>query len=204
MDFYFISVMINTIWQIFTIIFILYKFTSFFSTIYNYLLFISKLFYRIQYIFQYIEIYIKKKRGYNYQDNNSQYKPVYNTRTSFISNQFEDNIYNFDDIELNYQNLNRNEPLNFKNENADLNLNETADYKNENVDFKLNKTHKPFNVITSNTLLDSEFVLNMFKQKIGINEENEYNDIEEQENNDILENNDISEEFKAALLQNDN
>ena len=66
MDFFFISSLINMIWQIFTILFVLYRFTSFFNMIYNFVLFINKLFKGVFYIKDQISIYINKRRGYSY------------------------------------------------------------------------------------------------------------------------------------------
>ena len=66
MDFFFISSLINMIWQIFTILFVLYRFTSFFNMMYNFILFINKLFRGIFYIKNQITIYINKRRGYSY------------------------------------------------------------------------------------------------------------------------------------------
>ena len=54
------------IWQIFTILFVLYRFTSFFNMMYNFILFVNKLFKGLFYIKDQISLYINKRRGYSY------------------------------------------------------------------------------------------------------------------------------------------
>jgi hypothetical protein len=71
MDFFFISSLINMIWQIFTILFVLYRFTSFFNMMYNFILFINKIFKGVFYIKDQITIYINKRRGYSYFTENN-------------------------------------------------------------------------------------------------------------------------------------
>lgn len=65
-DLYLFNTIINTIWYLFTILFVLYKFTSFFSYMYNFIKFCGKLFTWIKYIYDQIIIYLQKKRGYKY------------------------------------------------------------------------------------------------------------------------------------------
>lgn len=65
-DLYLFNTIINTIWYIFTVLFVLYKFTSFFSYIYNFFRFCGKLFNGIYYVYDQIKIYIRKRRGYIY------------------------------------------------------------------------------------------------------------------------------------------
>jgi hypothetical protein len=69
MDFYFLTSLINMLWQIFTILFVLYRFTSFFSMMYNFMLFLGKLLKGAVYIKDQISIYIARKRGYSYLSN---------------------------------------------------------------------------------------------------------------------------------------
>ncbi len=66
MDFYFLTSLVNMLWQIFTILFLLYRFTSFFSMMYNFMLFVGKLFKGLIYIKDQISLYISKRRGYSY------------------------------------------------------------------------------------------------------------------------------------------
>ena len=69
MDFYFLTSVINMFWQIFTILFVLYRFTSFFSMMYNFVLFLGKLLKGIVYVKDQISLYISRKRGYSYLSN---------------------------------------------------------------------------------------------------------------------------------------
>lgn len=62
LDIYFISTIINIIWQVFSILFVLYRFTSFFTMIYNYTKFLSKITVGIIYI----KNYITKRNEYDY------------------------------------------------------------------------------------------------------------------------------------------
>lgn len=112
MDFYFFTSLVNMLWQIFTILFVLYRFTSFFSMMYNFILFLGKLLKGVYYVKDQITRYIAKKRGYSYlsgeelnglpsRNNQSWYNkikswifgsprrttiPLYETRTSYIHN----------------------------------------------------------------------------------------------------------------------
>lgn len=52
-DLYLFNTIVNTVWYIFTILFVLYKFTSFFSYIYNFFRFCGKLFTGTRYIYNY-------------------------------------------------------------------------------------------------------------------------------------------------------
>lgn len=117
MDFYFLTSLVNMFWQIFTILFVLYRFTSFFSMMYNFVLFLGKLLKGVFYVKDQIARYIAKKRGYSYLNeeelnglhrrNTSWYDkikswifgnprrtniPLYETRTSFVHNMGESTI----------------------------------------------------------------------------------------------------------------
>lgn len=118
MDFYFITSFINMVWQIFTILFVLYRFTSFFSMMYNFILFLGKLLKGVVYIKDQVSRYIAKKRGYSYlsseeinglnRHNESWFDkikswifgkprrtniPLYETRTSFVHNVAESDFH---------------------------------------------------------------------------------------------------------------
>lgn len=69
MDLYLLNIIINTIWYIFTIIFVLYRFTSFFNYIYNYIKFSLKIINGINSVFYKCYTYIKYP---NYTDLESQ------------------------------------------------------------------------------------------------------------------------------------
>lgn len=114
MDFYFLTSLVNMFWQIFTILFVLYRFTSFFSMMYNFVLFLGKLLKGVYYIKDQVTRYIAQKRGYSYlneEEVNGLYRrntswydkikswifgnprrttiPLYETRTSFVHNMGE-------------------------------------------------------------------------------------------------------------------
>lgn len=117
MDFYFLTSLVNMFWQIFTILFVLYRFTSFFSMMYNFVLFLGKLLKGVYYVKDQVTRYIAQKRGYSYlneEEVNGLYRrntswydkikswifgnprrttiPLYETRTSFVHNMGESTI----------------------------------------------------------------------------------------------------------------
>jgi hypothetical protein len=61
---YFFSSILNIIFDIFGILFILYKFTSFFSYIYNFILFLGKMMKGVFWITDQIKLFFTKKNGY--------------------------------------------------------------------------------------------------------------------------------------------
>ena len=121
-DFYFITSVVNMIWQIFTILFVLYRFTSFFNMLYNFTKFVRRLFKGLIYIKDRISLYITKHSRYSYvnrheNENTNQTTfqkiynnikrwlnktpnttiPLYETRESYIDN--IDNLDNFDNFD---------------------------------------------------------------------------------------------------------
>lgn len=72
-DLYLFNTIINTIWYIFTILFVLYRFTSFFSYIYNFSRFCGKIFTGIKYVYNYINS--KNIHNYHNIDIESQLRP---------------------------------------------------------------------------------------------------------------------------------
>ena len=68
LDLYLFNTIINAVWYVFTILFVLYKFTSFFGYIYNFIKFCSKLFNGVQYVWNQIDLYVKRRRGYVHVD----------------------------------------------------------------------------------------------------------------------------------------
>ncbi len=214
-DFFLVSAIINTIWQIFTILFVLYKFTSFFSTIYNFILFLGRLFTRIKYVFEQISMYITKKRGYSFfhqnelselpsqrrswfsklrsRDNDT--KPFYETRTSFVSSQFNVDLENAMTNQTNHR-RSKSQPsiheLQLSESLQNVNLNHVTE-NNE----QLNNKNLPFNAKNSNMLLNSDFMFNIFKSNKNTYE-NTYENI--YENIDIDDN---TNELKKALLNSE-
>ena len=62
-DLYFVTSIINIIWYIFSILFVLYRFTSFFSYIYGFLKFSAKFLQGFVYIKDQILLFIERRRG---------------------------------------------------------------------------------------------------------------------------------------------
>ena len=71
-DLYLFNTIINTIWYIFTVLFVLYRFTSFFNYIYNFVKFCSKLVSGVNYLFNKFTTYIKYPNNYTYSELESQ------------------------------------------------------------------------------------------------------------------------------------
>lgn len=85
MNLYLFNTIVNTIWYIFTVIFLLYKFTSFFSYIYNFLRFCGKLWTWIEWTKDQIVFYIRKRQGYTTLGDNEEYFiPTQSQTTTFF------------------------------------------------------------------------------------------------------------------------
>lgn len=65
MNLYIYNTIINTIWYIFTIVFVLYRFTSFFTYTYNFLLFCGKIWNGAVWTKNKISNYVYQRQGYN-------------------------------------------------------------------------------------------------------------------------------------------
>jgi len=79
-DLYLFNTIINTIWYIFTVLFVLYRFTSFFNYIYNFIKFCSKLFSGVSYLINKVNAYINYPNNYTYSSLESQT----NTQPTFL------------------------------------------------------------------------------------------------------------------------
>lgn len=69
-DLYLFNTIINTLWYLFTILFVLYKYTAFFSYIYNFVKFCGKLFLGVSYIYKYIYNFRSNRFDIESQNNN--------------------------------------------------------------------------------------------------------------------------------------
>lgn len=120
MDIYLFSTIANIFWQLFTVLFVLYRYTSFFSVIYNFLKFLSKIFKGFIYVKDKISMYFIKRSGYNLQQMDLETRPktlfqtvyyyffpnvelnttlpLYETRTSFANELNLDTELNFESI----------------------------------------------------------------------------------------------------------
>ena len=68
-DIFLIGTVINTIWTVLSMLFVLYRFTSFFSMIYNFIKFLGKMGKGIVYIKNKIQLYVMKRNGYSVFNN---------------------------------------------------------------------------------------------------------------------------------------
>lgn len=213
-DLYLFNTIINTIWYIFTILFVLYKFTSFFSYMYNFVKFCGKIFTWIKYFYDQIIIYLQKKKGYKYTLlNDLESQTTQQNQTYF--QKIKDNIWKqyikfklylgFSHIQR-PSHINHGIPLtetisnsNIKNESY-YNSSE-IDYFNNNID-NLNESSMLFdinhNIDNSN---DSENTFNL-ENSINISNNFDFN------HNDISNNFDFnlnsSNMFQSINLSNDN
>lgn len=148
MDFYFITSFINMIWQIFTILFVLYRFTSFFSMIYNFILFLGKLLKCVVYVKDQISLYISKKRGYSYlntEEINGLNERPNNTLFSKIKNW----VFR--------KKTSPNIPL-YETRHSYVNLDISSEFVNQNNN---TYTHKNYNSSQQSSRLDSDFDYHM-------------------------------------------
>ena len=79
-DIYFIQSILNIIWYIFSILFVLYKFTSFFSYIWNFVKFLGKFTKGIIYVSDQVKIFLTKRQAQQTE------LPRYNTDTDLLTN----------------------------------------------------------------------------------------------------------------------
>ncbi len=64
MDLYIFNTVINTLWYVFTVLFVLYRFTSFFTYIYGFVRFCGKLWSSIKWCYSQVTIYFRRRQGY--------------------------------------------------------------------------------------------------------------------------------------------
>jgi hypothetical protein len=91
-DLYLFNTIINTLWYLFTILFVLYKYTAFFSYIYNFVKFCGKLFSGVSYVYKYISgnnnlnrVDIESQNNQNNQNNN---KTFYQKCKNYITKNY--------------------------------------------------------------------------------------------------------------------
>ena len=208
-DFYFVYSVIDLVWKICSILFVLYRFTSFFSMIYDFFKFSGRLLKGLIYVKDQIVIYIRKRNNYGIEqydlpirqdsfftklynklfkkNENHTYLPLYETRTENANNNdyLESKTFNFKNRDS-IQNDEFNKLLN-----SNSNMQESSDVFNSNYDINTNssiyqsmyppqKKRESFNVQESFNLLKSEFINNVLK----INEEGQV--LEESDESDSL------------------
>lgn len=65
MDLYLFNTLLNTFWYTFSVMFVLYRFTSFFTYAYNFVVFCGKLLKGLKHVYDEAVIYIRRKQGYS-------------------------------------------------------------------------------------------------------------------------------------------
>lgn len=144
-DLYLFNTIINTIWYIFTILFLLYRFTSFFSYIYNFIRFCGKLFTGVHYVYDQIRIYIRKRRGftnlssddesneYLLPGQNTRHKTIFETCRDYVTKQYDYYYYKIFGKPRKTDNFTQNDTY--------IQLTETSLYstKNESGDYYISK-----------------------------------------------------------------
>ena len=119
-DLYLLNTIINIIWYIFTVLFVLYKFTSVFSYAYNFLRFCGKIFGCVHYVYDQARIYIYKRNGYIICDEentiNTRPKTIFQSCKDYISKKYDNFYYKLfgkqrSSSSTSYSNAPRNIPL---------------------------------------------------------------------------------------------
>lgn len=160
-DFYFITSVINMIWQIFTILFVLYRFTSFFNMLYNFTKFLGRLFKGLIYVKDQISLYITRHSGYSYSTHNTSYRTqttfekIYNNIKSWFIKTPSTTIPLFETRESYINNLDSRMDSNLHSR-MDINIDDT----NESINSSRNDTDFEYHL---NNMLDSDY--NMFKRQ---------------------------------------
>jgi hypothetical protein len=180
-DLYLFNTIINTIWYLFTVLFVLYRFTSLFSYGYNFLRFCGKLFNSLYYVYDRITIYIKRRNGYEYVENqgdiesqNSQPKTLLQSCKTYLSKQYDHIYYKIFGKRNNY-NHPRDDRINLAeititNNIESFNINKnTKDYENELFDQQMNEL----------SLNSSSIELNCIQTEV-YEDSNEYDPLMEQ------------------------
>lgn len=170
---------LSIIWYIFSIIFILYRFTVFFTTVYNFLKFCNKLMYNFFYFCNNLFTKRNSNDGNLFQRikskifSNNTYIPLYDIRQSYIPGK---------EINLNESNLNiecNDSKCNTETQ-TDMDLNFYDCNKSNITDLDSNKEFKlELQNNEENKLLQSSYIYNYFKTKKNNNTLEKINDEEE-------------------------
>lgn len=168
-DIYFVTAIINMFWQIFTILFVLYRFTSFFSMVINFVKFLGKLLQGIVYVKNHIRTYIT---GYTMvtSQNDTSHKttfqkcyewifgnttpkteelPLFETRMSYTNEQGKNN-----------ESTEFSKPLTYLTQYSQASSHSSSEEPHLHIKYN---NPKLFGITDSNTLLNSDFVSNTLK-----------------------------------------
>ena len=192
-DLYLFNTIINTIWYLFTLLFVLYKFTSLFSYGYNFLRFCGKLFNSLYYVYDRITIYIKRRNGYEYvetqgdvesqNNSNPQPKTLLQSCKTYLSKQYDHIYYKVFGKRNNYDHP-RDDRINLaeitimnNTESFTLNKNK-KDYENELFDQQMNELCLNSSSIELNYIQNQAYEdLNSHYKSNVYNHSNEYESI---------------------------
>jgi hypothetical protein len=83
-DIFFIGTIINIFWQIFTVLFILYRFTTFFNVMLGFIKFCGRIFEGIDYIKNSICAYFVKRNGYSVLNTDELEESNFTPKNSFF------------------------------------------------------------------------------------------------------------------------
>jgi hypothetical protein len=190
MDIYFFSTLLNIIWYIFTIIFVLYKFTSFFSYAYNFFRFCGKLFNGVVWLKNQVSDYIQRKRGYIRLSNDHEILlPQQNKQHQSIFQKLYNNTYNF----IFGKQSSPNQPIQL-----DESIRESY----------IDKNQRFFNTSNNNPLLNNNRKSSTPSINISIESNQDYNSFNNNSNKsncnksniNTNNNNDINNYFESVLL----
>lgn len=174
-DFALINFIFNLISYFFGVLFILYKFTSFFTLAFNFFKFCGGFFSKLYYIGEQMKLYFVKKNNYSIIDEHINEKSFSgriknwfnkiigrkNTQSMFIP-LFE----TYDNYNDNYNDNNTHSNVQFKSMyesdifESDIEIDIESDIES---DIKSNIECKPFNVENSELLFHSDFIKNQYR-----------------------------------------
>lgn len=149
-DFYILTAIINIIWQIFTILFVLYRFTTFFSLIFNFTKFLGKLLQGGVYIKDNIQTYFRTRNALpetittkpktlfsKLQDwfcgtnSKSEVLPLFETRTSFAYNDNDNENDNESHMNLNSNDFDNRHQMFISSHNFESSFEPTSEHEYE-------------------------------------------------------------------------
>ena len=214
LDLYLFNTIINTIWYIFTILFVLYKFTSFFSYIYNFTKFCGKIFIWTKYLYDQLILYLQKKKGYKYSllhDHDLESQTTNPNQTYF--QKIKTNIWKTYIKYKLYLGFSHRQPTT----NHDIPLNTTSvqsniknesyncseqDYFNNHIN-DLNNSSIIFDYTNDKSEQDSTISFNLENSKNSSNDNFNFNDTFQSNNNDTFQSNN-NDTFQSINLSNYN
>lgn len=191
-DLYLFNTIVNVLWYLFTVLFVLYRYTTFFSYIYNFIRFCGKLFTGVSYIYKYINPVPQVDLEAQYlQENRNKRETIYNRCKGYIVKNY--NYY--------YRKFFKQQGT--INEYSELNafpLTETNYGSDVNFSTQLHTSNEISKKRENNILKKREN--DMFNKKM---QELEHSELDvEYTNGNIKNENEFYDKDKASLLQDSN